>query len=326
MPTTKISVLSIVAAGLLLAGASLAQQTPPANSPSTAPAGAKPASAAKSAQTPAAKTGAAAAKAAPAPLTLSTEKQKVSYALGMGLGKNLKRDSVEVDPAIILRGLKDALAGGKLLLTDEEAKTAIVTLNNELRAKAEAKAKATGLENKMKADAFLAGNKTKEGVVALPSGLQYKILSAGTGPKPKADDTVSFQYRGTLIDGTEFDSSYKRGQPLKFPVSQLIKGWTEALQLMPVGSKWQIFIPPDLGYGERGVPNSPIGPNSALIFELELVSIEPKQAAEPAKETPKEAPKQPQAEQKDQPQTAQPPKDQSKDQPKATPAPVPPKP
>lgn len=323
---TKISVLSIVAAGLLLASATSAQQTPAANSTSTPPAAAKPDTAAKPTQTPAAKPGTAAtSKTAPAPLALTTQKQKVSYALGMGLGKNLKRDSVEVEPAIIMRGLKDALAGSKLLLTDEEAKTVIVALNNELRAKAETKAKATALENKMKADAFLADNKKKEGVVALPSGLQYKILSAGAGPKPKADDTVSFQYRGALTDGTEFDSSYKRGQPLKFPVSQLIKGWTEALQLMPVGSKWQIFIPPDLGYGERGVPNSPIGPNSALIFDLELVSIEPKEAKEPAKETPK----QPQAEQKGQMQQAQPPKDQSKDQPKEQPkeqAPAPPKP
>ena len=324
MPTTKISILSALAAGFFLAGAASAQQTPAANSTSTPPAAAKPATEAKNPQTPAAKSGAAAtAKTAPAPLTLSTQKQKVSYALGMGLGKNLKRDSVEVDPAIILRGLKDAIAGNKLLLTDDEAKNVIVALNNELRAKAESKAKATALENKTKADAFLAANKTKEGVVTLPSGLQYKILSAGTGPKPKADDTVSFQYRGTLADGTEFDSSYKRGQPLKFPVSQLIKGWTEALQLMPVGSKWQIFIPPDLGYGERGVPNSPIAPNSALIFDLELLSIEPKEA-------PKETPK-PQAEQKDQPQTTQPPKDQSKDQPKEqrkepAPAPAPPKP
>jgi FKBP-type peptidyl-prolyl cis-trans isomerase FklB len=327
MPTTKISVLSIVAAALLLAGASPAQQTPAASSPSTPPAAAKPAPAAKSTQTPTAKTGAAATKTAPAPLTLSTQTQKISYALGMGLGKNLKRDSVEVDPAVVLRGLKDALAGNKLLLTDDEAKAAITQLNTELRAKAEAKAKAAALENKMKADAFLADNKTKEGVVTLPSGLQYKILSAGTGPKPKADDTVSFQYRGTLTDGTEFDSSYKRGQPLKFPVAQLIKGWTEALQLMPVGSKWQLFIPPDLGYGERGVPNSPIGPNSALVFELELISIEPKEA-------PKETPK-PQTGQKDQAQPTQPSKDQPneapKEQPKAqpkdqAPAPTPPKP
>ena len=314
MPTTKISILSTLAAGLFLAGAASAQQAPAANSTSTPPAAAKPATAAKPAQTPAAKSGTATAgKTASAPLTLSTQKQKVSYALGMGLGKNLKRDSVEVDPAIILRGLKDAIAGNKLLLTDEEAKNAIVALNNELRAKAEAKEKATALENRMKGDAFLAANKAKEGVVSLPSGLQYKIITQGTGPKPAADDVVNCDYRGTLVDGTEFDSSYKRGQPLKIPVGGVIKGWTEALQLMPVGSKWQLFIPSDLAYGERAPAT--IGPNAALIFEVALLSIEPKPAKEPAKETSS----QPQTEQKAQPQQAQPPKDQSKEQPKEQP-------
>jgi len=318
---TKISVLSIVVAGLLLAAGSPAQQTPAANSTSTPPTAAKSAATAKPAQTPAAKSGtAAASKASPAPLTLKTPSQKVSYALGMGLGKNLKRDSVEVDPAIILRGLKDALAGNKLLLTDEEAKAVIVELNNELRAKAEAKAKATALENKMKGDAFLAENKTKDGVVTLPSGLQYKIITQGTGPKPAADDVVNCNYRGTLIDNTEFDSSYKRGQPLKISVGGVIKGWTEALQLMPVGSKWQLFIPSDLAYGERAP--SAIGPNSTLIFDVELLSIEPKPAKEPAKETPKEAPNQPQAGQS---QPAPPPKDQPKEAPKGQP-PAPPQP
>jgi FKBP-type peptidyl-prolyl cis-trans isomerase len=317
MPKTKIFVLSLVAAGLLLAAGTPAQQTPAANSTSTPPAAAKPATAAKSAQTPSAKSGTATApKTAPAPLTLKTTSQKVSYALGMGLGKNLKRDSVEVEPAIILRGLKDALAGNKLLLTDDEAKAAIVELNNELRAKAEAKAKATAVENKMKGDTFLAENKTKQGVVTLPSGLQYKIITQGTGPKPAADDVVNCDYRGTLVDGTEFDSSYKRGQPLKIPVSGVIKGWTEALELMPTGSKWQLFIPSDLAYGERAP--SAIGPNATLIFEVELHSIEPKPAKEPAKETPS----QPQAVPSP---PAQPPKDQPKDAPKEQP-PAPPQP
>ena len=319
MPTTKISILSTLAAGFFLASAVAAQQTPAANTTTTPPAAAKPAPAAKPAQTPAAKSGTATtAKTAPAPLTLSTQKQKVSYALGMGLGKNLKRDSVEIDPAIILRGLKDAIAGNKPLLTDEEAKNAIVELNNELRTKAEAKAKATALENKMKGDAFLATNKAKEGVVTLPSGLQYKVITQGTGPKPTADDIVNCNYRGTLVDGTEFDSSYKRGQPLKIPVGGVIKGWTEALQLMPVGSKWQLVIPSDLAYGERAP--SAIGANSTLIFEVELLSIEPK----PAKETPKEeAPKQPKAEEKAQPQQTQPPKETPKEQPQAPPQPKP---
>jgi FKBP-type peptidyl-prolyl cis-trans isomerase FklB len=132
-----------------------------------------------------------------------------------------------------------------------------------------------GDANKKEGDAFLAANKTKEGVVTLPSGLQYKILQEGTGPKPTASDTVVCNYRGTLLNGTEFDSSYKRGQPATFAVGQVIHGWTEALQLMTVGSKWQLFIPPDLAYGPRGAGND-IGPNATLVFEVELVSIQPK--------------------------------------------------
>jgi FKBP-type peptidyl-prolyl cis-trans isomerase len=295
MSKTTFIATSIVAAGLLLAAGTPAQQTPAANSPSTPPPAAKPATAAKSSQTPAAKTGTA--KTA-APLTLNTPKQKASYAIGMNIGKNLKRDSVDIDPAVLSRGLKDALAGNKLLLTDDEAKAALAALQMEVRAKEEGKMKAVALENKKTGEAFLTANKTKEGVVTLPSGLQYKIITAGTGPKPAADDTVLCHYRGTLVDNTEFDSSYKRKEPLKIPVGGVIKGWTEAIQLMPVGSKWQLFIPSDLAYGERGAPGSPIGPNSTLIFEVELISIEPKAAA---KEQPKEAPK-------EQPQSAPQPK------------------
>jgi FKBP-type peptidyl-prolyl cis-trans isomerase len=285
MSKTTFITVSIAAAGLLLAANSPAQQTPAASSPSTPPAAAKPA------QTPAAKTGAATAKT-PAPLTLKTQKEKASYAIGMNIGKNLKRDSVEVDPAVLYRALKDAYSGSKLLLTDEEAKSALTTLQTEVRAKEEAKTKAAAVENKKTGEAFLAANKTKEGVVTLPSGLQYKIIKEGTGPKPTAEDTVLCHYRGTLVDNTEFDSSYKRGEPLKIPVGGVIKGWTEAIQLMPVGSKWQLFIPSDLAYGERGAPGSPIGPNSTLVFEVELISIEPKAAPkEQPKEAPKDAPK-----------------------------------
>jgi len=303
MSKTTFIATSIAVAGLFLAASTPAQQTPAANPPSTPPAAAKPATAAKPAQTPAAKTGAAATAKAPVPLTLKTPSQKSSYAIGMNIGKNLKRDSVEVDPAILLRGLKDALAGNKLLLTDEEAKAALTALQTEVRAKEEAKTKAAAVENKKAGEAFLAANKTKEGVVTLPSGLEYKIIKEGTGPKPAAEDTVLCHYRGTLVDNTEFDSSYKRGEPLKIPVGGVIKGWTEAIQLMPVGSKWQLFIPSDLAYGERGAPGSPIGPNSTLVFEVELISIEPKAAP---KEQPKEAPKEA-------------PKEQPKEQPKATP-------
>jgi FKBP-type peptidyl-prolyl cis-trans isomerase FklB len=293
LPMSKTTFIAtyLAAAGLFLAASTPAQQTPAANSTSTPPAAAKPATAAKTAQTPAAKTGAAAAKTQ-APLTLKTQKEKASYAIGMNIGKNLKRDAVEIDPAVLSRGLRDALAGNKLLLTDDEAKAALTALQAEVRATEEAKLKAVALENKRAGDAFLAANKTKEGVVTLPSGLEYKIIKEGTGPKPTADDTVLCHYRGTLVDNTEFDSSYKRNEPLKIPVGGVIKGWTEAIQLMPVGSKWQLFIPSDLAYGERGAPGSPIGPNSTLIFEVELISIEPKQAPKEApKEQPKEEPK-----------------------------------
>ena len=304
MPKTKFIATSIVAAGLFLAAGTPAQQTPAANPPSTPPAAAKPATGAKTTQTPAAKTGTAKTQT---PYTLTTQAQKVSYAIGMNIGRNLKRDSVEVDYAAFLHGLKDAVAGNKLLMTDEEAKVAITALQTEVKAREEAKTKAAAVENKKAGDAFLAANKTREGVVTLPSGLQYKILKEGTGPKPAPDDIVVCNYRGSLVDNTEFDSSYKRGEPIKIPVGQVIKGWTEAIQLMPVGSKWQLFIPSDLAYGERGAPGSPIGPNSTLIFDVELISIEPKAAPKPqAKEQPKEAPKEM-------------PKEQPKEQPKAQP-------
>jgi len=307
MSKTTFIATSLAAAGLFLAASTPAQQTPAANSPTTPPAAAKPATAAKPAQTPAAKTGAAAGAKTQAPLTLNTQKDKASYAIGMNIGKNLKKDSVEVDPAVLYRALKDAYTGSKLLLTDEEAKTALTVLQTEVRAKEEAKTKAAAVENKKTGEAFLAANKAKEGVVTLPSGLQYKIIKAGDGPKPTAEDTVLCHYRGALVDNTEFDSSYKRGEPLKIPVGGVIKGWTEAIQLMPIGSKWQLFIPSDLAYGERGAPGSPIGPNSTLVFEVELISIEPKAAP---KEQPKEAPKEaPKAQPTEQPKT--PPKEQA---------------
>jgi FKBP-type peptidyl-prolyl cis-trans isomerase FklB len=253
--------LDIFAAGALLLGTALAQQTPAATTPTTPPA---------KAQTPAAKRPATAAKSA-TPLTLKTSKDKFSYALGMKMGANLHKQSVPVDPAILARGLKDALAGGKTLLTDDEAQAAIMEVQNGIREKQKEKMQESGASNKKEGDSFLAANKGKEGIVTLPSGLQYKVLKEGTGPKPAASDTVSCNYRGTFINGTEFDSSYKGGQAVSFPVSGVIKGWTEALQLMPVGSKWQLFIPSDLAYGESGRPG--IEPNSTLIFEVELVSI-----------------------------------------------------
>jgi FKBP-type peptidyl-prolyl cis-trans isomerase len=247
----------------MLAGSLLAQQTPAATTPPAAPA-AKAATATKPKTATAAKTA--------TPLTLKTEKEKFSYALGMNIGTGMKRQSVAVDPAILARGLKDSLAGGKTLMTEDEARATLKQMQDEMRQKQQAKAQEEGAANKKVGDAFLAANKSKEGVVTLPSGLQYKILKEGTGPKPASSDSVVCNYKGTLIDGKEFDSSYKRGQPATFPVTGVIKGWTEALQLMPVGSKWQLFVPSDLAYGERGA-GADIGPGATLIFEVELMSI-----------------------------------------------------
>lgn len=223
------------------------------------------------------------APTAAAPLVLKTDKQKQSYAIGQSIGqgvqKNFQRDGIDVDPAILARAIRDALTNAKPAMTDEESKATLDALKTQIMAKREATAKAAQAEaqlqgdaNKKAGDAFLADNKTKDGVVTLPSGLQYKVITAGTGPKPAATDTVVCNYRGTLIDGKEFDASAKHGGPASFPVNGVIKGWTEALQLMPVGSKWQLFIPPNLAYGPQGA-GADIGPNSTLVFDVELLSI-----------------------------------------------------
>ncbi len=262
-------VIALLAGGIIFAGDARAQQS--------APAGNQTPPAAASQTSPAAKTQKPSTPKGPPPLVLKTDKDKLSYAVGMNVGRNLKSQSINVDTAILMRGLKDELSTtGKTLMTDMEMHTVLTQLQQDLRKKADETRQASMQTNKQAGDAFLAVNKTKEGVVTLPSGLQYKILTQGTGPKPTAADSVVCNYRGTLIDGKEFDSSYKRGQPATFPVSGVIKGWTEALQLMPVGSKWQLFVPPDLGYGERGA-GADIGPNATLIFEVELISIKPKQ-------------------------------------------------
>lgn len=205
-----------------------------------------------------------------------TTKEKASYALGMNVGSSLARQGVDIDPTIFAQGMKAAMEGGKTLLTPQEAQAALMQLQKDVQSGQELRQKALSDSNKKLGDAFLAANKSKPGVVTLPSGLQYKILKEGTGPKPTATDTVKCNYTGTLVDGTEFDSSEKHGGPATFPVNGVIKGWTEALQLMPVGSKWQLFIPPDLAYGERGAPGGQIGPSATLVFEVELLSIEPK--------------------------------------------------
>ena len=281
MRKLTLNVLLFLAAGMMLIEDIQAQQTPAASAQQAPAAKAAPAPAPGVQKTPAAKTGQAAKPRTQPVLTLKTQKDKVSYALGANLGMNLHKESVEVDTAIVLRGLKDALAGGKLLLTDDEAKAALTQLQTDLRNKQMEKMKEAADLNKKAGTEFLEANKAKEGVVTLPSGLQYKILTEGTGPKPLATDTVSCNYRGTLLNGTEFDSSYKRGQPASFPVTGVIKGWTEALQLMPVGSKWQLFVPAELGYGDRGA-GADIGPGATLIFEVELLSIQGKDKPEGA--------------------------------------------
>jgi FKBP-type peptidyl-prolyl cis-trans isomerase FklB len=277
------NVLPILAAGMMVLGNAQAQQTPAAKTEQTPAAKAQPAAPAKP-KAPATKAGAAktpAAKGAGA-TALKTQKDKFSYALGMNLGASLHKQAVEVDPSIVAQGLRAALAGGKTLLTQEEAQAALMEVQNELRKKQQEKMQVAGEANKKEGDAFLAANKGKEGVVTLPSGLEYKILKEGTGQKPTASDSVVCNYRGTLINGTEFDSSYKRGQPATFPVNGVIKGWTEALQLMPVGSKWQLFVPSSLAYAERGAGGD-IGPNATLIFEVELMSVQEKPKADAAK-------------------------------------------
>jgi FKBP-type peptidyl-prolyl cis-trans isomerase FklB len=280
---------------MMLAAVGYSQQTPAAATPA-APAATTP-KAATTAKAPVKKTAPATAKkSAAAPAALTTRKDKFSYALGMnigsGLGGNLKKQSVEVDWDLLTQGLKDAAAGAKTRLTQEEAQAVLTEVQTELNKQRQEKMKEASEKNKAEGEAFLAANKSKEGVVTLPSGLQYKILTGGIGPKPTATDSVVCNYRGTLLDGAEFDSSYKRGQPATFGLGQVIKGWTEALQLMPVGSKWQLFIPSDLAYGERGGPGGTIGPNATLIFEVELLSIvdktkDDKSKAEDKKDEPK---------------------------------------
>jgi FKBP-type peptidyl-prolyl cis-trans isomerase len=274
---------NLLTSGMMLMGIAQAQQTPAASPQQGPTAKTAPAPTAGAQKAPAAKTGATTTPKTPVPFTLKTQKDKVSYAVGMNVGKGvaarLKQQSVEVNQAVLLRGMKDALAGGKMLLTEEEERTVLTQLTLEARKKQEEQMKLAAEPNKKIGEEYLTANKAKEGVVTLPSGLQYKILTEGTGPKPAAADTVVCNYRGTLISGTEFDSSYKRGQPLSIQVNRVIKGWTEALQLMSVGSKWQLFIPSDLGYGDGGQPPT-IGPGATLIFEVELVSIQGKDKTE----------------------------------------------
>src|SRR5205814_7374340 len=202
---------------------------------------------------------------------LKDQKEKVSYSIGLQIGFNLSRQKVDINPDILAAGIKDAIAG-KPRLTQDQVKNVIAQFEKDR----EQKQKQAGEKNKTEGAKFLEENKKKPGVKTTASGLEYKVEKDGTGAQPKPTDMVTVNYRGTLIDGTEFDSSYKRGQAATFPVTGVIKGWTEALQLMKVGSKYQLWIPPSLAYGEQGRPGIP--PNSLLIFEVELMNVNSPQA------------------------------------------------
>lgn len=211
---------------------------------------------------------------------LESQQDKVSYSIGVDIGGTLKRQGIEIDPAKLIIGLKDAYTGGKIALTDEEIKTTMETFQKELIAKAAAKRDEDGRKNKEAGEKFLADNKKKEGVKTTESGLQYKVSTEGKGAKPKESDTVKVHYRGTTIDGKEFDSSYKRNEPAEFPLAGVIKGWTEGLQLINVGSKAQFVIPAALAYGDQAPPE--IGPGQTLVFDVELLEIKSPEAGEGA--------------------------------------------
>ena len=200
---------------------------------------------------------------------LADQKQKSSYAIGMNIGSSFKKQTVEVDLDSLIKGLKDGIAGEKGLLTEKELTEVMEIFQKDMMAKQSAKA---DVAKKAGTD-FLEANKKKDGVKTTSSGLQYKVIKEGTGPKPKETDTVKVNYRGTLPDGTEFDSSYKRNEPATFPLNGVIRAWTEGVQLMSVGSKYELYVPSELGYGAQGAGGS-IPPNSTLIFEVELISIE----------------------------------------------------
>ncbi len=206
---------------------------------------------------------------------LKSQKEKVSYIIGIGIGKNLKQQGTEIDSDAFTKGLRDALSGAKPILTEQEINETMATYKNEMAAKQKELFDRVGEKNKKEGEAFLAENKKKPGVKTLPSGLQYRVIQSGKGKKPTLNDTVTVHYKGTLINGKEFDSTHGRGQPASFPVSSAISGWKEALQMMEVGSKWEIVVPSQFAYGERGA-GSRIEPNSTLVFEVELLAIQDK--------------------------------------------------
>jgi len=210
--------------------------------------------------------------AAPDANSLPTDKDKLSYSIGADLGKNFKAQGIEISPEALSKGMQDGMSGTQLILTEQQMKDVLNKFQKDLMAKRTSEFNKKSEENKVKGEAFLNANKSKEGVVVLPSGLQYKVIEKGTGSKPGKTDTVTVEYTGYFIDGTVFDSTDKTGKPASFQVSQVIPGWTEALQLMPSGSTWEIFVPANLAYGPRSV-GGPIGPNETLIFKIHLISV-----------------------------------------------------
>jgi FKBP-type peptidyl-prolyl cis-trans isomerase len=204
---------------------------------------------------------------------LETEADKVSYLIGRNIGGSIKADDLNLNVDILVASLREAIEGKESQISDADAQVIMTTFQETMQKKAEAKAAEASKENAAAGTKFLEENKKREGVIVTKSGLQYEVMKAAEGAKPKDTDTVSVHYHGTLLDGTVFDSSVDRGTPAEFPVNGVISGWTEALQLMPIGSKWKLFIPADLAYGDRGAPNSPIGPGTMLTFEVELLEV-----------------------------------------------------
>lgn len=215
-----------------------------------------------------------------ASVTLDTPSARLSYGVALGLGRNMAADGMDLDVDAFAAGLRDALSGAEPRLSQEEIQAEMMAFQEKINAERQAEQQQLAANNAAAAEAFLAENAQREGVVVTDSGLQYEVLEAGDGPIPGPDDTVEVHYSGTLLDGTEFDSSYRRGQPVTFGVGQVIAGWTEALQLMATGSKWKLYIPPDLAYGSGGA-GQVIGPNAALTFEVELLGIPSQQEEAP---------------------------------------------
>ncbi|MDF1646309.1 MAG: FKBP-type peptidyl-prolyl cis-trans isomerase [Legionellaceae bacterium] len=203
---------------------------------------------------------------------LATTEDKVSYSIGSDLGKNLKRQGITINPKVFAKGMEDGMNGGKLLMSEEEMKKVLSDFEKEMMNKRASEFNQQAEDNKVKGEAFLKENKSKAGVVSLPSGLQYKILKTGTGVKPTKEDMVTVEYTGRLLNGEVFDSTEKAGKPVSFKLTQVIPGWTEALQLMPAGSTWEVYIPAKLAYGSRNVGGA-IGPNETLIFNVHLIDV-----------------------------------------------------